>query len=149
MAMQNPNQRRPIGCLDIAALQSMFPTLCNPKSAIRDPKSEIAPISEQSLLISEQSAFISEQSALISVQTALISEQTGVILGFITVEFVGQASCLSAQMALISVIYPPIPRHFAILLRTYRNGGEKNGYGEESGAPCSAIDTRQCSSTED
>jgi hypothetical protein len=113
-------------------------------SEIRDPQSEIAtpnarPISEQPAFISVQPPFIARQPPFIAGQppfiagqppfiarqTAPIAGQTGVILGFITVAPVGQASCLSSQAPLISVIYPPISRHFATFLRTYRNAREK------------------------
>jgi len=108
----------------------------NGKSKIQNPESKIASISEQSALISEQSPFISEHSALISEQRDIISEQIGVILGFITVRFVGQTPCLSPKVALISVIYPPISRHFATFLRVYRNARKKIGHGSKAQLAC-------------
>jgi hypothetical protein len=97
----------------------------NGKSGIQNPKSKIASISGQPLFIRGQPPFIPGQSALISGQTAPIAGQVAVILGFIIGKFVVQTPRLYPNMAPISVIYPPISRHFAIILRSYKNGGEK------------------------
>ena len=139
--MYNPSQRHPTPpnpvpvfrarCADSLS-QSPIRHSIFPRCAIRNPQSEIAPISEQSPFISEQSPFISEQSAFISEQTALIAEQIAVILGFITVEFDLKSTYIPPKFTHISVICTFISRHFAILLRTYRNDGEKNNSGKSA-----------------